>query len=133
MHLEMTYRRIGDIKASEEAVHHGLELGEAKVAVNPDDAITLSRISSYYVRFNRMDEALEAIRRVQEIDPTDGLALYNCACTYATIGDRDQAMRCLRDAFANGYGYVREWVKTDPDFARFRDDPEFKAFIAEGT
>jgi serine/threonine protein kinase/Flp pilus assembly protein TadD len=133
MHLEMTYRRIGDLKASEQAVHHALELGEAKIAVNPDDAITLSRISSYYVRFNRVEKALEAIRRVKEVDPTDGLALYNCACTYATIGDRDQAMRFLRDAFANGYGYVRDWVKTDPDFVRFHDDPEFEAFITEGA
>jgi serine/threonine protein kinase/Flp pilus assembly protein TadD len=133
MHLDMTYRRVGNLDLSIQAAQRGLELGEAKVAVNPDDAITLSRISGYYVRLNRNEEALEAVRRVREIDPTDGLALYNCACTYATIGERDQAMKCLRDAFANGYGYVREWVKTDPDFAQFRDDPEFKAFVAEGT
>jgi adenylate cyclase len=133
MHLDMTYRRVDDLEAAEKAAHQSLELGEAKVAVNPDDAITLSRISGYYVRLNRKEEALEAIRRVKEVDSTDGLALYNCACTYATMGDRDQAMKCLRDAFANGYGYVREWVKTDPDFARFQDDPEYKAFMEEGA
>lgn len=133
MHLDMTYRRVGDVEASDQALRHGLELGESRVAVNPDDAITLSRISSYYVRLNRTEKALEAVRKVKEIDPNDGLALYNCACTYAAIGDRDETIKCLRDAFAKGYGHVREWVKTDPDFVRFRDDPEFKAFVAEGA
>ncbi len=129
MQIEMTYRRKGDNAASDEAAHRSLELAEAKLAVNPDDAITLSRILSYYVRFGQTEKALESLRRVVNLDPTDGLALYNCACTYAVIGDRERSLDCLKRAFANGYNYVREWVKSDFDFAAFREDPEFKAFI----
>ncbi len=129
MHLEMTYRRKGDQASSDEAAHRTLELAEAKLTLNPEDVITLSRMPAYYVRFGDKDKALQAMTRVLKLDPTDGLALYNCACTYAVIGDRALAIDCLKKAFTNGYGHVREWVRSDPDFMAFREDPEFRAFV----
>ena len=82
------------------------------------------------VYFGQKEKALVSLQRVIELDPTDGLAMYNCACTYAVIGDRERSLQCLKRAFANGYNYVREWVKSDPDFAAFCEDSEFKAFVA---
>jgi Flp pilus assembly protein TadD len=108
-----------------------LEVGERKLKVNPDDAITLSRIASPYAQAGEREKAYAALRRVLEIDPTDGLAQYNCACTYAVLGDKKEALACLRNAVRSGYRNVSEWVKSDPDLVSLHKDPEFKALIAE--
>ncbi len=46
------------------------------------------------------------------------------------LGEKERSIKCLKKAFGNGYGQVRDWVKSDPDVAAFHDDPEFRAFIA---
>ncbi|MBI4546729.1 MAG: protein kinase [Ignavibacteriae bacterium] len=131
MHVYMTYLRKGDPNASKQAKQKLLQVGERKIKVNPDDAITLSRMASPYVEFGEPEKAYAALKKVLEIDPTDGLAQYNCACTYAVLGDRKEALTCLRNAVQSGYRNVSEWVKSDPDLVSLHDDPEFKALIVE--
>ena len=131
MHIEMTDRRKGDEKASEHARRKKLEVAERKLEVNPDDVIVLSRMASSYAQSGNKEKTYQALKRVLELDPDDGLALYNCACAYALMGDKKEAFVCLRNASNNGYKYVSEWVKGDPDFSRYRDDPEFNALLTE--
>jgi serine/threonine protein kinase/cytochrome c-type biogenesis protein CcmH/NrfG len=131
MQIEMTYRRKGDKKASEQAIRKLIEVAERKLEVNPDDVIVVSRIAGQYAQTGNKEKAYQALRRVLELDPGDGLALYNCACTYAMLGDKKEAFACLRMASQNGYKYVSEWIKGDPDFSRYHDDPELQALLAE--
>ncbi len=131
MHFDMTYRRKGDKNASDEAKRKLLEVGARKLEVNPDDAITLSRMAGPYSHFGEKEKAYAALKRVLEIDPTDGLAQYNCACTYAVLADNKEALACLRNAVQSGYKNVSEWVKSDPDLVSLHKDPEFKTLIAE--
>jgi hypothetical protein len=65
------------------------------------------------------------------LEPGDGLAVYNCACAYALLGEAEAAHISLRRAYANGYRTVAHWAKTDSAFDLIRDDPEFKQAIAE--
>ncbi len=131
MQIEMTYRRKGDEKASEKARRKFVEVAERKLEVNPDDVIVLSRVAGPYVSLGEKDKACATLKRVLRLDPDDGLALYNCACTYALMGDKTEAFACLRNAYHKGYKYVSEWVRTDPDFSPYHDDPEFKTLLAE--
>ncbi|MBI3006314.1 MAG: protein kinase, partial [Ignavibacteriales bacterium] len=133
MHVYMTYLRKGNPQASLQAKQKLLEVGERKLKVNPDDAITLSRMAGPYADFGDREKAYASLKRVLEIDPTDGLAQYNCACTYAVLGDRKQALLCLRNAVQSGYRNVSEWVKSDPDLVSLHDDPEYEALVAEMT
>jgi tetratricopeptide (TPR) repeat protein len=131
MHIEMTYRRKGDMNASNRAARKVLEVAELKLGVNPDDVIVLSRAASDHARLGNKEKAYQFLSRVVELDPEDGLALYNCACTYAGLGNKKEALACLRSASRNGYRYVSEWVKGDPDFSAYHDDPEFNSLLAE--
>ena len=129
MHKYMTHLRQGDTNGALKAKKKLLEVGELKLKINPDDAITLSRMAGPYADFGDRDKAYATLKRVLEIDPTDGLAQYNCACTYAVMGDRKEAMECLRNAILWGYKNVTEWVKIDPDLDSLRADPEYQALI----
>jgi TolB-like protein/cytochrome c-type biogenesis protein CcmH/NrfG len=131
MHLDMAYRRKGDAHASHEARRKMLEVGEAKLALNPDDAITLSRLITSYQDLGDSEKARAAMKRVLEIDPTDGLALYNCACAYAQMGEDENAISYLEKAIASGYWNIKEWIKADPDFAHFRNDVRFQKVLEE--
>jgi tetratricopeptide (TPR) repeat protein len=131
MHIEMTYRRKGDENASEKATRKLVEVAERKLEVNPDDVIVLSRVAGHYAQLGDRDKTYRTLKRVVELDSGDGLALYNCACTYAVMGDKKEAFVCLRKASDNGYKFVSEWVKSDPDFYPYHDDPEFKALLLE--
>ncbi len=129
-HLEMTYRRMGNRIASENANRRLIEVGTRKLELNPDDSIVLSRLAGQYAHLGLKEKAYQAIERVLAIDPNDGLALYNCACTYAVLGDVKEALECLRAAIHSGYKNVGGWVKADPDFVSLHDNDEFKAMIA---
>ncbi len=131
MHLDMTYRRMGDERASDEAARKIIEIGERKFEVNPDDILTLSRMAIPYARFGQKEKALSAIRTVVERAPNDGLALYNCACTFNGLGQKEETLTYLRKSLEIGGNVVREWAKTDPYFDSLRGDPDFETVIAE--
>jgi TolB-like protein/cytochrome c-type biogenesis protein CcmH/NrfG len=131
MHIEMTLRRKGDADAAREAERSLVEVAQRKLEVNPDDCIVLSRIAGHLAGLGEKEKAYQALERVQRLDPEDGLVLYNCACVYAMMGHKKEALECLRNASNNGYKYVSEWVKSDPDFSRYRDDPDFNTVLTE--
>ena len=131
MHLDMTYRRMGNEQASLEAARNIIEIGARRYDVNPDDVLTLSRMSIPYARFGDKERARAAIQRVMEIAPGDGLALYNCACTYTGLGAKEEALSSLRRSLEIGGNVVREWVKSDPYFDSLRGDSGFETLLAE--
>jgi tetratricopeptide (TPR) repeat protein len=126
MHLELLYRRKGDLEEAKKVEREYLKIGEQKLSINPDDTITLSRIAGVYAAEGNKEKALNAVKKIIEIDPGDGLAIYNSACVYARMGMKKEALDYLSTAFNIGYKNVCEWVKSDPDFVSLYYDPEFK-------
>ena len=55
-------------------------------------------------------------------DPSAGLALL------AYLGDREGTFRCLEECIDTGK--LHYFVKVDPDFDPYRDDPRFQALLA---
>jgi serine/threonine protein kinase/Tfp pilus assembly protein PilF len=131
MHIEMTYRRMGNAEASEQSMRKLIEVGSRKLEVNPDDAVALSRITTPIARLGDPAKAHAALKRVLEIDPADGLLQYNCACSYAMLGDKQEALACLKNAIHSGYKNVNEWVQNDPDLISLHQDPEYVVLLNE--
>ena len=63
--------------------------------------------------------------------PGDSNVLYNAACTYGILLNKEQAMVTIRKAFECGYGN-HEWALRDPDLAILRDEPEFQRLCKPG-
>lgn len=131
IHFYQTHEKMGNEAMAEQARNKVLELGERKIALNPDDAITLSRMAVVFAHSGEKEKAYAAIDKVLQIDPADGLGRYNCACTYAVLGEREKALACLRKALESGYKNIRDWVKGDLDLVSLHEDPDFKALLAE--
>jgi adenylate cyclase len=53
---------------------------------------------------------------------------YNLACLEAVQGRREAALAALGKALELSPG-VAAWARDDEDFARLRDDPEFRLLV----
>ena len=73
---------------------------------------------------DRIDDAKREAAKALELNPSDPLMLYNAACFYARLDEKQLAMETLRDAFDAGYENF-EWIKRDPDFDSVRNEPEY--------
>jgi Flp pilus assembly protein TadD len=72
----------------------------------------------------RRDEAIAEGAAALELAPGDSLMLYNGACLYAQLGEKQKAIATLRDAIAAGVTNF-QWMLNDPDLYSLHDDPEF--------
>ena len=62
--------------------------------------------------------------------PEENATLYNVACSYALMGEPDQALALLESAVNHGFGH-EDWMENDPDFASLRAHPRFKAMLQQ--
>ena len=108
-----------------------IEVTSRKLEASLDDIIVMSRLAKAYARFGAKEEAYATLKRVFELETTDGLALFDCSCAYALLEEKNMALLSARRAFEGGFRTVAMWAKADTAFDSFRDDPEFKQLLAE--
>jgi TolB-like protein/Tfp pilus assembly protein PilF len=129
--LGMAYESLG-ARAEAEATHRkALQLVERHIELNPEDSRALNLGANILVQVHGAaggPRAREWNTRALAADPEDSGMLYNVACVYARIGQKDEAIDCLERAVKSGFG-LREWLEHDPDFASVRDDPRFRAIL----
>jgi tetratricopeptide (TPR) repeat protein len=78
----------------------------------------------------RYAEGLQVDRRLVQLRPSDALAHYNLACTYALLKRPDQALKTLRRAVELGYRDFR-YMREDRDLDAIRHDPRFRQLLRE--
>ncbi len=125
------HRKLGDVQAAEQAALKVIEVTSKKLEASLDDMIVMSRLAEAYARFGSAEEAHATLKRVFELEPNDGLAVYNCSCAYALLGEKDAALVSLRRAFDSGFRTVANWARTDNAFDSMRGDKEFQQLVAE--
>jgi TolB-like protein/cytochrome c-type biogenesis protein CcmH/NrfG len=130
-YLAGLYRKLGQIEAAHEAALKVIEITSRKLEANMDDVVLLSRLAEGYARYGGKEETHAILKRVIELDPTDGQALYHCAYAHALLGERTATLVSLRRAYDNGFRAVAHSVHADNAFDAIRSHPEFPAFIAE--
>jgi serine/threonine protein kinase/Tfp pilus assembly protein PilF len=124
-------RRLANVEAAEEAALKVIEVTSRKLEASLEDIIVMSKLAEAYARFGGKEEAHATLKRVLELEPNDGLALYNCSCAYALLGEKQAALLSLRRAFESGFRTVAHWAKTDSAFDSMRGDVEFQQLVAE--
>ena len=124
-------RKLGNVEAAEKAALKVIEITSRKLEASLDDTIVMSRLAEAYARFGSKEEATATLKRVLELEPNDGLAVYNCACAYALLGEKHASLIWLRRAFDNGFRTLGQWAKTDSAFEAMRGDEDFQQLVAE--
>jgi serine/threonine protein kinase/Flp pilus assembly protein TadD len=112
------------------ASQRGLQVVEKHLELNPDDARALYLGAGALIQAGDPQRAKEWIRRATAIDPDDSGVLYNVACTYAMLGQKEEALTCLEKAVQNGFGH-KEWLENDSDLDAVRMDPRFATLLTK--
>ena len=131
MFLASIYRKLGNEAAADKAAIKVIEITSRKLEASLDDIIVMSRLAEAYARFCSPEETTATLKRVLELEPNDGLAVYNCSCAYALLGDKKSSLLLLRRAFDNGFRTVAHWARTDSAFDPIREDEEFQNLLTE--
>ena len=129
--LASIHKRRANVAAAEEAALKVIEITSRKLEASLDDIIVMSRLAEAYARFGSREEAHATLKRVLELEPNDGLAVYNCSCAYALTGEKDASLILLRRAFDSGFRTVAHWARADSAFDALRADNEFQKLLVE--
>ncbi|HKG78482.1 MAG TPA: protein kinase [Pyrinomonadaceae bacterium] len=125
------YRKLSNVQAAEKAALKVIEITSRKLEASLDDIIVMSRLAEAYARFGSKEEANATLKRVLELEPNDGLAVYNCSCAYALLGEKQGSFILLQRAYQSGFKTVAHWARTDSAFDSMRGDQEFEQLLSE--
>jgi len=103
-----------------------LEEAEALLGANPDDPAAHARRGLALLGLGRAEEALAAYQRQHELGWRPAIALYNQACCWVRLGERENALLCLEEAAALD-ATVPAMAAVDPDLAELSGDARFEA------
>jgi tetratricopeptide (TPR) repeat protein len=113
-----------------ERYHEANETFDKVLAQQPEnvDAWYEKAWALYYLGLH--EEELQSWHALLDLDPEHPDTLYNIACCYAEKGEVEEAMEYLRRAIYNSKDpELREKAKTDSDFDRIRNDPNFRELV----
>ncbi len=78
----------------------------------------------------RYAEGMQIDKRLVQLRPSDPLAHYNLACSYALLKRPELALKTLRRAVELGYRDFR-YMREDRDLDSIRHDPRFRQLLRE--
>ena len=109
-------------------------VSEAQKALqqDPSNGAALGIIAGGYAILGENERAREWIDRAMLIDPENLNMKFNFACVLAAyVEDKEEALRLLDLTLRGGGEMLVRIAEADPDFDCIRDDPRFKAIIAD--
>lgn len=73
--------------------------------------------------------ALGLFEKAHEVAADDSVVMYNLACMHAMLGENEKALDWLEKSVAGGF-YSPGKIESDSDLEKLRDEPRFKAALA---
>jgi adenylate cyclase len=122
--VKQAYDGLGRAAEAKAATEKALEIMPNYLLQNPDDARAKMLYAVTLAEVGRKEEAIAEGAAALELAPGDSLMLYNGACLYAQLGEKQKAIATLRDAIDAGVTNF-QWMMNDPDLYSLHDDPEF--------
>lgn len=121
-------RAMGRLPEARDIAKVCLQKVEQHLELHPDDVRAVSIGAGALFGLGEHARALEWTDRSLQMDPEQVPILYNAACTYALLGEKDKSLDCLEKALHQGFGHF-EWLQRDPELWSLKDHPRFKALL----
>jgi adenylate cyclase len=124
------YSDLGQQQKAEASRRRGIDVAEARLKLNPDDARALYMGANGLVALGEIDRGIEWAKQALAIDPSEPMVLYNVACIQSLAGLSNDALDSLETAFKNGLSQ-EGWIEHDSNLDPLRSDPRFKRLIKQ--
>jgi adenylate cyclase len=131
--LMSCYVAVGNSEAARRSAQIALSRAEKAVAQDPSNGAVMAYSAYALATLGEAERAKQRMNRALLIDPDDWNMRYNFACVLLIhLDEVDAALDVLGPVLENiAASYYLNHIKVDPDFIRLRDNPRFKAMIAE--
>ncbi len=97
---------------------------------DPKNAFACYRLGYALHAAGKLDEAIVYHEKATKFPGTCGIANYNWGCALSLKGDKEHALKKLRQAVK--HGYVRlDAYHNDPDLDNLRDEKDFQDLVAQ--
>lgn len=103
---------------------------ETLTKAEPTNGRAWLRLGTSLQQLGRFEQAVGALQRAVEI-LRGPVVMYNLACAYARLGNKDKAFDWLNNALHAGFPQI-SLLSQDADLASLRDDARFKETLALG-
>ena len=127
--LTSMYRSLGRHAEATAAARRGLELAQLELIANPENARPAYLGSGALADLGEPERAREWVKRAQAIDPDDVLTCYNCACTYALLGEFDAALDLLEKMLPQANHQMRGWTLHNSDLIPLHGHPRWQKVL----
>ena len=117
--------REDDARAANE---EGIRRVERWLELDPHNLRALALGATALANQGQAERAFEWMDRAIATAPEDPSIYFNAACVYAKLNRKEEALACLEQTLARGFG-KRDWIEQDPDYDSIRDDPRFQAML----
>ena len=124
--ISSSLQALGSDEDARQAVEHSVKVADRYLALNPDDALALSRSANDLIYLGREQEGIDRAERAYAINPN--VCRYNVACANMLAGRTERALDLLEEHGRLG-GVLRDWLEQDTDWEGVRDHPRFKAIL----
>ncbi len=101
---------------------------EGLIAKNPNFIDALALLGDLYTKTGRYEDGLRMDENLAKLCPDDPVVLYNLACSYSLLNERDKALLHIKRAIRFGYKDF-DHLEKDNDLANLRDDGRFKEYF----
>ena len=113
MQLENCLRGLGRMQEARDVAKVALRVVERHVEVHPNDSRALYLGAGASLSVGDRDRALQWADRALAVDPEETAVLYNVACTYNLVGERQTTrLTCLRKRFTTASATKSGWRTT---------------------
>jgi len=121
---------LGKDEALKNTRHRAIQALEAHLREVPEDARARVLIGGYYADDGRPEDSVRETKMAMTLRPHEALVHYNAACTFCSLGRRDEAMSALQKAWTEGMRDT-DWARRDESLALLHGDPEFEKLYPE--
>lgn len=98
------------------------------LAVEPDNVDTLNNKGAALLKTQQFEASIQTYKYTLTLDTNSFGAWYNLGCAYALMGDTEQAIEHLSEAFTLNET-LKTYAKTDTDLESLWEDPTFMELV----
>jgi tetratricopeptide (TPR) repeat protein len=101
---------------------------EKALALEPERALYLNALGNAYADAGRIADAAGIFEKLAGLMSNKATVLYNLACLYARLNEKEKSVEKLREAVENGYN---NWghLKTDKDLENISDTAYYQSLL----
>lgn len=105
-----------------------IEFCERLLQKRPHFIQALSLLGDLYTKKGSYLKGLKVDEMLYLLKPRDPVVLYNLACSYSLLKEKDKALRSIKQAINCGYDDF-DHLENDTDLDNLRDDSRFRKYF----